>query len=727
MPIISCINGINSISEEFVDLLQANNVMALENSDADCDFFEATLISWLAAAAVVLSTSDTNDAYVLWAQVLPKRCEFQRDDGVITYCSKEVATVLEPCNVWATAPLNTEDATPLYFADQLDIRVGAITEYRKFTTNTWFDVSEDNVSTEMTNFTFSVKVLINQNETVSYANMSSFLLLSSILLICLTGLTVLRGDAGRLVLHPLQRMLKIVVRYAQNPLSSTAARKTKHRRRRNNNVDGDGSESDADKDGDTEQLGNYETEQLINAISKIADLLRKCWGVAGAGIISSNLARTQDGKTVVFNPTVPGKRVYALFGFVAINGFSDQLRALDRDVMILINDVAKVVHDEVFRWALGDSGQCNKNLGAAFLMVFRIGDFTEVHEKKARATDVVFSGSKEKSSVKRKKSPRGGRVINHGKSRQERGRGRICNSSRHINGRVDPYDDTLQLASLPGIQAFSDRALLGMLKSFAGTHRDRNLQNWKKDFRLGAGVGAFTVNIIVGMDAGWAVEGAVGSEYKIDATYLSPHVNMASRMMSAAKQYGVTILLSQAVEELLSPPARAKLRHLDTVYVKGSSVAQRIFTYDARHKGVDFFLFERSAERSDLDAEAYNPCIWELDEDLRAMRQHVTEDFESKFKEGIKEYLHGDWKDAIVSLQEADDIMIRTVLEEGYIDYNPDEIDERIFDAKNRSEDIVRIRNDLGDGTCKVLIAYMERRDGISPSDWMGVRPLTSK
>ena len=93
-------------------------------------------------------------------------------------------------------------------------------------------------------------------------------------------------------------------------------------------------------DKEAEEIGNYETEQLINAITNIANLLRKCWGVAGADIITSNLKRTKDGKTVVFNPTVPGKRVYALFGFVAINGFSDQLRALDRDVMILINDVA---------------------------------------------------------------------------------------------------------------------------------------------------------------------------------------------------------------------------------------------------------------------------------------------------------------------------------------------------------------------------------------------------
>jgi hypothetical protein len=115
------------------------------------------------------------------------------------------------------------------------------------------------------------------------------------------------------------------------------------------NSGSNGKDSDKSLDVDLEEIGNYETEQLINAITKIADLLRKCWGVAGAGIISSNLARTKDGKTVVFNPTVPGKRVYALFGFVAINGFSEQLRALERDVMILINDVAKVVHDEVYR------------------------------------------------------------------------------------------------------------------------------------------------------------------------------------------------------------------------------------------------------------------------------------------------------------------------------------------------------------------------------------------
>jgi hypothetical protein len=203
---------------------------------------------------------------------------------------------------------------------------------------------------------------------------------------------------------------------------------------------------------------------------------------------------------------------------------------------------------------------------------------------------------------------------------------------------------------------------------------------------------------------------------------------MAARMMSATKQYGVTILLSQAVEEILSAPARSKLRHLDTVYVKGSSVAQRIFTYDARDRGVDFFLFERSPEQADLDAESYSPMIWENDQDLIAMRQHVTDEFERKFMLAKDLYLSGHWNDAVRCFRDADEIMMRTVIDEGFIHYSPDEdVDTRIFDRSCQTEDIVRLRNELGDGPCKCLISYMEKCKGVPPDDWKGVRPLTSK
>ena len=50
-----------------------------------------------------------------------------------------------------------------------------------------------------------------------------------------------------------------------------------------------------------------------------------------------------------------------------------------------------------------------------------------------------------------------------------------------------------------------------------------------------------------------------GSEYKIDASYLSPNVNLASRLEAATKQYSVPMLLSRDFVDCLSPGVRAKV------------------------------------------------------------------------------------------------------------------------------------------------------------------------
>ena len=267
-----------------------------------------------------------------------------------------------------------------------------------------------------------------------------------------------------------------------------------------------------------------------------------------------------------------------------------------------------------------------------------------------------------------------------------------------------------------------------MLKSFAGIYRDNKLLSWKNDFRLGAGVGAFSVNMIFGMDAGWAVEGAVGSEYKIDATYLSPHVNMAARMMTACKQFGVSILLSQAVQELMSETAKGKLRHLDTVTVKGSTLKQKIFTYDARHKGVDFFLFSRSDEQADVDSDRYASSIWNTDQDLCAMRQHVTEDFEEEFRKGRDAYLTGDWPRALKHLETANEIMVENVMDQGYIQDELNEYpDMEGMDTEEARVVEEELKRDTGDGPSRRLIAYIESENFQAPENWKGYRPLTSK
>lgn len=53
----------------------------------------------------------------------------------------------------------------------------------------------------------------------------------------------------------------------------------------------------------------------------------------------------------------------------------------------------------------------------------------------------------------------------------------------------------------------------------------------------------YSVKMGFGLHVGWAIEGAIGSEFKIDASYLSPNVNMASRLEAATKQFGVPVLI----------------------------------------------------------------------------------------------------------------------------------------------------------------------------------------
>ena len=54
----------------------------------------------------------------------------------------------------------------------------------------------------------------------------------------------------------------------------------------------------------------------------------------------------------------------------------------------------------------------------------------------------------------------------------------------------------------------------------------------------------YRVRMGFGLHVGWAIEGAIGSEFKIDASYLSPNVNMAARLEGMTKIYGVPLLIT---------------------------------------------------------------------------------------------------------------------------------------------------------------------------------------
>merc|ERR1719263_2416165 len=81
--------------------------------------------------------------------------------------------------------------------------------------------------------------------------------------------------------------------------------------------------------------GKYETRMVQEAIQKITALLRVGFGVAGADIISKNMAVEGEGSAVL-DPMIPGRRVYGIFGFTDIYSFDYCTEKLEDEVMSFI-------------------------------------------------------------------------------------------------------------------------------------------------------------------------------------------------------------------------------------------------------------------------------------------------------------------------------------------------------------------------------------------------------
>jgi class 3 adenylate cyclase len=96
----------------------------------------------------------------------------------------------------------------------------------------------------------------------------------------------------------------------------------------------------------------------------------------------------------------------------------------------------------------------------------------------------------------------------------------------------------------------------------------------------------YSVKMGFGLHMGWGIEGAIGSSFKIDASYLSPNVNMASRLEAATKQFGTSILISGILKRHLTQACQSYLRLIDVVTVKGSIEPVQLYTVDLSLKNV---------------------------------------------------------------------------------------------------------------------------------------------
>ena len=97
-----------------------------------------------------------------------------------------------------------------------------------------------------------------------------------------------------------------------------------------------------------------------------------------------------------------------------------------------------------------------------------------------------------------------------------------------------------------------DVVIICVLKIISKINTVEEILEYRKNKALNTRLPGYTVKMGFGIHLGWAIEGMIGSQYKIEASYLSPHVNMAARLEAATKQFGVSLLFSGQIYNILS-------------------------------------------------------------------------------------------------------------------------------------------------------------------------------
>ncbi len=141
---------------------------------------------------------------------------------------------------------------------------------------------------------------------------------------------------------------------------------------------------------------------------------------------------------------------------------------------------------------------------------------------------------------------------------------------RDHNGFIDKYigDAIMALFESPDDAVKAGLAMLDTLDAFNAVRR---------------AAGRSPIAIGIGINTGTLMMGTIGEKHRMDGTVISDAVNLASRVESLTKAYGVAMLVSQYTVLGLADPKAYDIRPIDVVVVKGKSrpvMISEVFQHD---------------------------------------------------------------------------------------------------------------------------------------------------
>jgi len=257
--------------------------------------------------------------------------------------------------------------------------------------------------------------------------------------------------------------------------------------------------------------------------------------------------------------------------------------------------------------------------------------------------------------------------------------------------------------------------LIALIKIVAHIAISPTLSSYQVHHKLLKRLPRYRVRMGFGLHSGWAIEGAIGSEFKIDASYLGPNVNLTTRLQICSHTYGCRIIASAAVARLMSDAVREECRLIDHVRMHGTRRPMKIYSLDLDELALDEAENLEINNNAEVSFRPHRSCIhrsmsvkqrltlqrqwnrrwsddyemhsmFERDVFIQTMRQQYMPEFFCRFNMAFLNYEAGEWDVAEMMLQ-----------------YTRDMLNEP-------------------DGPSVALLRYVSSFDGMAPKGWKGYR-----
>eukprot|EP00386_Alphamonas_edax_P009943 GDKI01032478.1.p1 GENE.GDKI01032478.1~~GDKI01032478.1.p1 ORF type:complete len:848 (-),score=288.72 GDKI01032478.1:159-2702(-) len=338
------------------------------------------------------------------------------------------------------------------------------------------------------------------------------------------------------------------------------------------------------------------------------------------------------------NIMIPGKKITAIFGFIDIRRFTDATEALQEDVMVFVNLVGTISHTCAHVW----NGAANKNVGDAFLFTWKIGYANEVLTTTKETTRQLYAAE------------------------------------------------------------LANKALVSFVKCIVEVRRSPQVHTFEEDERMRERFGPdYLLRIGYGMHVGWAIEGALGSDYKIDASYLSPHVTFTEKLQEATKIYRTPLLMSEPFYCMLSLKAKERVRKVDVILPHfGVNEPIGLYSFDIEEKevplppGHEVRKMGEIVKPEDIDelpiehlSGAGVEYMFVMDNDIVCVQKGIPDELFTVYRSALCSYCDGDWQAA----------------EKGF---------KKTLELRPH------------DGPAQALLEFLDEHEGKAPEGWQGYRQL---